>query len=138
MRHGRLVIQERTAPVGGVGTEYGVIGDAQARSQAHTHPVLGYVAQPGSEPLAWGGRREIHPVHVHGSTGGRTQPGDGLGKLALSVPGHPGYADDLAGADRQVDTVQCLEAPVVQAPQADDLQLRPAGHHRWRTFADDR
>ena len=27
---------------------------------------------------------------------------------------------------------------IVEAPQADDLQLRPTSHHRWRTFADDR
>ena len=63
------------------------------------------------------GRRHVAAVEGDLARGRLPQPHDRLDQLVLAVAGHPGDAEDLAGADLEAHTVDHLVPSIVGDPE---------------------
>ena len=93
-------------------------------------PVLGHVGDAGGQPAAGVPADELVPVDDDAARPGRAHAGQRLGQLHLTVAGHSGDADDLAGGHREVQAPQRRHAVVVLDDEVVDDQPGPGPRRR--------
>src|SRR6266568_8088804 len=89
-----------------------VLGDGEVADERVAHPFFRNVGQPGLADPARAQARDAGPGDLHPPAGDLAQSRDRLGQFPLPVAGHPGDADDLAGADLQRQPADRLGATV--------------------------
>ena len=120
----RLVVAQEAARVGSpvvVGQDE-VVGKREREHEPESVPVGRDVGDGGLVDLARGGAGDIAAPERDSASGCVAKPDDRLDELVLAVARDAGDAEDLAGADIQVNAMHDDRASVVLDFQAADLE----------------
>src|SRR5581483_1466312 len=101
--------------------------DGFVSGKTHGIAVLGYVADAGSKERTGIRIRQIGPPDRDLPGGDLAKPGQRLRKLPLTVSGHAGDSDDLAGSDGQRCPLESEAAVVVERKEVVRDEDRLAG-----------
>ena len=103
----------------------GVVEDRLVEREALGLAVLGDEREPAADALAGAAHADGRAVERHGAAVERVHAEDRLDELGAARALEPGQADDLAGADREVDPVDVRVAGARQGePDLADLGAR--------------